>query len=109
MLELGQELPEVLTHIQSGSLESSKNQEKIQATSNVTEAPTPNPGYTNQPTTDHAPTTTELRSYEVVGDGYTLEQKVSDVSSTLPASRRLFVLRFFQTRNKIFTGDVRVM
>ena len=109
MLELGQELPEVLTHSQSDSLESSKNQEKIQATSNVTEAPTPNPADTDQPTTDRAPIITELRSYEVVGDGNTLEQRVSDVSSTLPACRRLFMLRPFQTRNEISTGDVRVM
>ena len=109
MLEMRQVLPEVSTYIHPGSLESSKVQEKIQATSNVTEAPTPNPGDTNQATTDHAPITTELRSYEVVGDGYTLKQKMSKVSNTLPAFRRFSMLRPFQTRNKIPTGDVRVM
>lgn len=109
MPELGQELPQILTHIHAGSLDSSKTQEKIQATSIITEAPTRNPRDTTQATEDHAPTTTDLRSYEVVGDGYTLEQKVSDVSSTLPAFRRSSMLRPFQMRNKISTGDIRVM
>ena len=80
MLELGQELPELLTHIQPRSPESSKNQEKIETVSNVMQAATPDPGDTNEPTTDHAPVITDLKSYEIVRDGYALERKVSDVS-----------------------------
>ena len=109
ILETRQVLPEISTHVPSESLESPRAQDKIQAMSNVTEAPTPNPGDTNQATTDHAPITTELRNYEVVGDGYTLKQRMSDVSNTLPASQHSSMLRPFQTRNKLSTGDVRVM
>ena len=50
--------------------------------SNVPEASTPGLGGTSKPTTDHARIKTVLRSYEVVGDGYALIQKVSGVSTT---------------------------
>ena len=82
MLEIGQEFPEASTHIQPGFPESSKKQEKVKTTSDVTEAPTPNSRDTNEPRTDHTPIITDLMSYEVVGDGHALEQKVSDVSTT---------------------------
>lgn len=82
MLELGQESPQVSTRIQSQSPEPSRKQEKIATMSDVPEAPTPGPGGTNKPTTDHAPIKTDLRSYEVVGDGHALIQKVSGVSTT---------------------------
>ncbi len=48
--------------------------------SNFTEASTPSSGGTSEPTTDHTPITTDLRSYEVVIDEDDLEQKVSAVS-----------------------------
>ena len=82
MLELGQESPQVLTGIQSQSPEPSGNQKKVATLSNVPEAPTLGLGGTNKPTTDHVRIKTVLRSYEVVGDGHALIQKVSDVSST---------------------------
>ena len=75
VLEPGQNLPEVSTHIQSRFPESSKPQEKVETRSNVTEAPTPNPVGTDEPTTD-------LRNYEVVDDDIALRQKVSDVSTS---------------------------
>ena len=82
MLEIGQDWPQVLTGIQSQSPEPSGNQEKVATMSNVPEASTPGPGGTNKPTTDHARIKTVLRSYEVVGDGHALIQKVSGVSTT---------------------------
>ena len=70
---------------------------------------TPDLGNTNEPTTDHTPITTELKTYEVVGDGHVLEQKVSDVSTNLQPLGRLSMLRSLQTRNRISAGDVRTM
>ena len=82
MLELGRELPEVSTYNRYGRLESSKNQEKVKTMSNVTEAPTSNPGDTNEPITNHTPIITDLMSCESMGGGHALEQKVSNVSTT---------------------------
>ena len=83
MPEPGQKLPEVPTHSQSGLPESSKAQEEIETMSIVTETPTSNSGGTSEPTIDHTPITTDLRSYEVVIDENDLEQKVSDVSTSV--------------------------
>ena len=43
----------------------------------------PDLGDKNEPTIDHTPITTDLRTYEVVDDGYALEQKVYNVSTSL--------------------------
>ena len=82
MPEPGQKLPDVLAHIQSGSPQSAKTQEGIETMSNVTEPPTPDSGDTNEPTIDHTPITTDLRTCEIVDDENALEQMVSDVSTS---------------------------
>ena len=77
----GQELPDALAHIQSGSPRSSRTQEEIETISITTEPPTPGSEGANEPTTGNTPITTDLRNYEVVDDEYALEQKVSYVST----------------------------